>query len=244
MINIENVKKSFQGLYRPVLDGVNLNIAQGDFCILIGANGCGKSTLFKLINGEYKADDGKVLLGGNVYKVSQDINITTIHDLTLLENMILSEIKTPKLMFYRRYRERIIAKLKELNLGLEKFIDQPLKALSGGQKQIIATFMAMNMERKILLLDEHTSALDLNMQKFLMEYTASQIKKLGMTTIMITHKLDDAIKYGNRLIMLHQGKVVLDVTGLQKQALTNNDLLTLFYKYDKENLLPEDKNDY
>lgn len=243
MINISKITKSFQGVFNPVLDDINLSLKQSDFCVLIGANGCGKSTMLKLISGECNADFGKIKLEGDVAQVVQDVNLGTVPAMTLLENIALSEIKAPKLLFYRRYREVVIQKLKELDIGLEKYIDQPLKMLSGGQRQIIATLMAINSGRKILLLDEHTSALDPKMQALLMEYTHKQVIKLGLTTIMITHKMDDAIKYGNRLIMLHQGKVVLDIKGAQKNALKAQDLLVMFHRYEDHLLVSGGEND-
>ncbi|NQY43137.1 MAG: ATP-binding cassette domain-containing protein [Legionellales bacterium] len=237
MINITKVIKSFQGLFRPVLDSIDLSLKQGDFCVLMGVNGCGKSTLLKLISGEHKADSGKIKLSGDVAQVAQDVNLGTVPEMTMLENIALSEVKKPRLLFYRRYRNQVIQKIKELDIGLEEYIDQPLKILSGGQKQMIATLMAINSSRAILLLDEHTSALDPKMQNLLMEYTYQQVIKLGLTTIMITHKMDDAIKYGNRLIMLHQGKVVLDIQGAQKNAMDVQDLLAMFHRYENQLLV-------
>jgi putative ABC transport system ATP-binding protein len=237
MINISKVTKSFQGSFTPVLDNIDLSLKHGDFCVLIGANGCGKSTMLKLISREYHADSGEVKLGGGVAQVTQDVNLGIVPEMTLLENIALSEIKAPKLLFYRRYREIVIQKLKELDIGLEEYIDRPLKMLSGGQRQMIATLMAINSGRKILLLDEHSSALDPKMQILLMEYTRKQIAKNGLTTIMITHKMDDAIKYGNRLIMLHQGRIVLDIQGEQKNALKIQDLLVMFHRYEDQLLV-------
>jgi putative ABC transport system ATP-binding protein len=243
MIKISNVTKSFQGLLKPVLVDLNLSLDQGDFCVLIGANGCGKSTMLRLISGEYKVDFGKVELQGEVAQVAQDVNLGTVPEMTLLENIALSEIKKPGLLFYKRYRELVIKRLKELNIGLEKYIDQPLKMLSGGQRQMVATLMAINSGRKILLLDEHISALDPRMQTSLMEYTRKKIEEYGLTTIMITHKMDDAIKYGNRLIMVHQGRIVFDIKGKQKRTLKVQDLLTMFHQYEDQILVSGGKND-
>ncbi|PPE03388.1 ATP-binding cassette domain-containing protein [Holospora curviuscula] len=243
MINITKVIKSFQGLFRPVINDVSLSLERGDFCVLIGANGCGKSTLLKLISGEHKADSGEIKLSGDVAQVVQDVNLGTVPEMTLLENIALSEVKTPKLLFYRRYKDQVIQKLKELGIGLEEYIDQPLKMLSGGQRQMIATLMAINSGRQILLLDEHTSALDPKMQTVLMEYTHKQVVNRGLTTIMITHKMDDAIKYGNRLIMLHQGKIVLDIQRTQKKALAVQDLLAMFHQYEEQLLVSGGEHD-
>ena len=119
----------------------------------MGVNGCGKSTLLKLISGEHKADSGKIKLSGDVAQVAQDVNLGTVPEMTMLENIALSEVKKPRLLFYRRYRNQVIQKIKELDIGLEEYIDQPLKILSGGQKQMIATLMAINTSRAILRLN-------------------------------------------------------------------------------------------
>jgi putative tryptophan/tyrosine transport system ATP-binding protein len=243
MINISKVTKSFQGRFRPVINEISLSLECGDFCVLIGANGCGKSTLLKLISLEHKADSGEIKLSGDVSQVVQDVNLGTVPEMTLLENVALIEIKKPKLLFYKRYRDQVIRNLKELGIGLEAYIDQPLKMLSGGQRQMIATLMAIHSGRQILLLDEHTSALDPKMQVLLMEYTHKQAINLGLTTVMITHKMDDAIKYGHRLIMLHQGKVVLDIQGAQKKAMAVQDLLAMFHQYEDQLLISGGEND-
>jgi len=244
MLKINNVTKSFAGALTPSLKEVNLCMSSGEFCILIGANGSGKSTLMKVINKECLPDSGSIELGSRIGYVVQDINQGTIPKLTLLENIALSYMryKKPKLAFYSRYRAEIIAKIMGLNLGLKQYINQPLERLSGGQRQIIATLMAINTGSQILLLDEHTSALDPKMQSLLMEYTAAQITKQGLTAIMITHKMDDAIKYGNRLLMLHKGRIVLDIKGKDKKALKVRDLLKLFHQYEDQDLLSSGGN--
>ena len=242
MIHITKATKSFQGLFRPVIDETSLSLAHDDFCVLIGANGCGKSTLLKLISGEHKADKGEIKLGGEVAQVVQDVNLGTVPEMTLLENIALSQFKKPKLLFYKRFKDQVIEMLKALDIGLEAYIDQPLKMLSGGQRQMIATLMAVNCGKQILLLDEHTSALDPNMQTILMDYTYKQARNRGLTTLMITHKMDDAIKYGNRLIMLHQGKIVLDIHGRQKKTMAVQDLLAMFHQYEDQRLTSGDNH--
>lgn len=232
MINIQGVKKSFSHSCKMILNGIDLHLSSGDFCILIGMNGCGKSTLLKTISGEVAADYGTVKVASKIAKVTQDINIGTISNMTLFENIVLSEVTKPKLAFYKRYEQQIIDKLKLLNIGLEEHIDRPLSVLSGGQRQVVAMFMAVNSGRNVLLLDEHTSALDPKMQAFLMEYTAKSVIELGLTTLMITHKMDDAIKYGNRLIMLYDGKIVFEIDGDDKKKLQPEDLLKLFHIYE------------
>ncbi len=239
MLQLNNVTLSFPGTFQPVLKEISLSLQEGEFCIVIGANGSGKSTLMKLISGEYPPDSGKIHCQEPVAQVMQDVNQGTVASMTLLENISLSlmRYKKPELAFYRRYQNEISEKIKATGMDLEKYINQPMRNLSGGQRQIIATLMAVYSGAQILLLDEHTSALDPKMQSMLMEYTARAIAELRLTTLMITHKMDDAINYGNRLIMLHTGRIVLNISGTEKARLTASELLALFHQYEDQNLL-------
>lgn len=249
MLQINNITKSFPGVFEQVLRGIDLTLKLGDFCVVIGANGSGKSTLLKVISGEYSHDTGQIIINKRVCsaqvrskltaQVVQDVNKCTVPELTLLENIALSNMrtKTTKFSFYKRYKLEAIQQIKELSIGLEEYIDQPLANLSGGQRQAVATLMAINSGAQVLLLDEHTSALDPKMQTILMEYTARAISDSKITSLMVTHKMSEAIKYGNRLIMLHKGKIVFDVSGAAKSALTASKLLALFHKYEDLNLI-------
>ena len=236
MLNLKNIVKTFAGSFKPVLSNLNLHLSKGEFCIIIGSNGSGKSTLMKSISGEYAINSGEIILDKRaiIANVTQDINKGTIPEMSLLENMVLSGLlgKNASFSFYKNKSSKIIEIAKELGIGLESYIDRPLKHLSGGQRQMIATLMAISSSPDLLLLDEHTSALDPKMQNLLMEYTAKAIEKNKITTLMITHKLDDAIRYGDRLIMLHQGKVVFDVRGKEKHSLKIDQLLALFHSYE------------
>lgn len=244
MLRLYHIKKTFPGNFAPVLKNISLSLDKGEFCVVIGSNGSGKSTLMRSISGECNIDSGKIEINElEVTKkdrsrfiacVTQDVNQGTIPEMTLLENMVLSQMRNKKdqFGFYSKKEKEIVAVIKEIGMGLEQYINEPLQKLSGGQKQIIATLMAMNSNPKILLLDEHTSALDPKMQRILMDYTAKTIAKSKVTAMMVTHKLDDAICYGDRLIMMHQGEIVLDVQGEEKQALSVNELLKLFHKYE------------
>lgn len=236
MLKLNNIYKKFPGCFDNVLKNINLELNQGDFCILIGSNGSGKSTLMKCISGEYEIDTGEIIIDKKaiIASVSQDIYKGTISEMTLLENMVLSRLlkKKASFSFYRQQIEEIKIIVKELGIGLENYIESPLKFLSGGQRQMIATLMAVTSKPQILLLDEHTSALDPSAQKLLMQYTSEAITKNKITSLMITHKLDDALLYGNRLIMLHQGEIVFDIKGKDKQELTINQLLDLFHQYE------------
>ncbi|GHT97155.1 ABC transporter [Alphaproteobacteria bacterium] len=241
MLQLNNITKSFSGVFEPVLKGIDFSLEPKDFCVVIGANGSGKSTLLKVISGEHKPDSGKIKRRGLVSQVVQDVNRGTIPAMTLLENVALSQMrnKKPKFSFYSRYKKEVMEKIEALNIGLEKYIDQPLGALSGGQRQTIATLMAINSGGQILLLDEHTSALDPKMQVTLMEYTVKSVLDQQLTTMMITHNMEDAIRYGNRLIMLHKGRIVVDMKGKDKAALDAKTLLSLFHKYEDRSLLSE-----
>lgn len=236
MLVLKKVSKTYPNNFQATLKEVDLHLLPGDFCIIIGSNGSGKSSLLKTISKEISIDSGEVITNGNTSVVTQDINKGTIPELTLLENIVLSEIayKDPSLKFYRYSRERIALELSKLNLGLEKYLDTPLCNLSGGQKQMIAIFMAIHSRAEILLLDEHTSALDPRMQEIVMQYTDQAIKENKLTSLMITHKLSDAIKYGNRLIMLDRGRIVLDLDQKQKQSLSLDNLLDLFHKFEDQ----------
>lgn len=235
MLKLINVSKSFSST-QTILSNINLDIHDGDFCVILGHNGSGKSTLLRSITGEYTIDSGKIVINGVdltaksrahlIASVVQDINQNTISSMTLLENMILAYRRShaAKLSFYRNYKKEMLAYLSQFTNGLEQYIDKPLSILSGGQKQILATLMAIISKPKILVLDEHTSALDPNTQQILMQYTSQQIVAQNLTSLMITHKLDDALKYGNRLLVLQHGKIILDVSGSQKAALSIKDL--------------------
>lgn len=246
MLLLENIKKCFPENVEPILNGIDFSLSRGEFCIIIGSNGSGKSTLLKSISGEQSIDFGHIKIDKKdvtlcnrtqwIASVTQDINRGTVPELTLLENLILSlsRGKSVKLNFYQKKRKYVLSIVESLGMNLEHYIDLPLKLLSGGQRQVIALLMAISSNPDILLLDEHTSALDPKTQKIIMDYTANSIRKESMTTMMITHKLEEAITYGNRLIMLHKGKVVLDFKENEKKNLNTEDLLMLFQKKEEE----------
>lgn len=251
MLKLIELTYAFPGSDVPVFKGLNFELQPEEFCVVIGSNGSGKSTLMKLISGLYTPSRGAIWLDGNnvtkqnrshaVAYVVQDVNQGTIPEMTLLENMALSLMgaRRATLAHYRQVEAQVIASIQALGLGLEAVIHQPIKTLSGGQRQMVATLMAVHTHPKLLLLDEHTSALDPKMQSVLMTYTHQSITENHMTALMITHKLDDAIKYGNRLVMLHDGNIVLDVSGEEKAAFTVSALLDLFHHYEDLSLKEE-----
>lgn len=251
MLTLTNIHKSFPGNVNPVLTNINFTLKPCDFCVVIGSNGSGKSSLMKMIAGEYKPDAGAIFLENQdvtklsrshaIAYVTQDVQQGTISEMTLLENMILSlsRTQTARLSFYSRRKTQVIQAIKALNMGLEFYLDTPLGHLSGGQRQMLATVMAVSSKPKLLLLDEHTSALDPKTQQVVMAYTAHAIATQPLSSLMITHHLADAIAYGNRLIMLHQGQIVLDLSGQAKANLTMTQLLKLFHCYTDSALLEE-----
>lgn len=251
MLQLKNLSKSFSSDCKPILQNLSLYLKEGDFCVLLGNNGSGKSTLLKTISGEYTADSGKIVLNQKeitplsmdkratfISSVSQDVNKGTVQELTLLENLSLSLMRGKKASFFSfaRTKNALQEKIASFNLGLEHHINTPLMALSGGQKQIIATVMATLCRPQLLLLDEHCSALDPKAQSLLMDFTAKIIQQQNITTLMITHHLQDALTYGNRLIMINNGKVIIDMDHQQKKALSHSKLLSLFH--DDEDRFP------
>ncbi len=244
MLCLSKVSKFFLDPSHPALKKIHLDVKQGEFCVIIGGNGSGKSTLLKTISGEYGCDAGKIRVEGHditfqslyerskiISSVTQDTTRGTIGEMTVLENMILSSLRGKKssFSFYGRRSKALKESLQKLELGLEKYLTTPLGFLSGGQKQVIATFMAFLSKPKLLLLDEQTSALDSKTQTHLMKYTAQRIQSENITTLMVTHDLEGALLYGTRLLMMHHGEIILDVQGDDKKKLNLKDLQKLFY---------------
>ena len=255
MLKLQDVTKSFPSVFEPVLKNLSFELESGDFAVLIGSNGSGKTTLLKTISGEYSPDSGHIFLGPQnmtkmplhrraklISSVSQDPNRGTIQEMSVLENLVLAQMRGRRALFksYGRHTYDIKEKISALGLGLNHALSTPLSALSGGQRQIIATIMATLSNPKILLLDEHSSALDPKTQEVLMNYTDQIIRDHHITALMITHNLRDALKFGNRLIMLNQGHIVLDLKEPQKRLLSLQDLLDMFQNYEKNTLLQKD----
>ena len=238
-VRLKNIKKEFSYQNKVILNGLNLQLEYGDFCLLLGSNGSGKSTLLKVISGEHSVSDGLIEMDGidvtnlgiskrsnYVGEVTQNIEIGVVKELTLLENFTLSFLKgkNARLGKYNRFKDKVIDILSYFNMGLEQYIDLPLSALSGGQRQIVSIAMVMNSSARIVLLDEHTSALDAHMHNIVMNYTNEIAIKNNLIIIMVTHKLEDFLKYGNRVIFLSKGKIVKDLKGEEKKALTIDSL--------------------
>ena len=250
MLDIVNVEKTFNpGTIneKKALNGINLHLDEGDFVTVIGGNGAGKSTMLNMVAGVYPVDCGSIVVDGvdvtrlpeykrakYLGRVFQDPMTGTAADMQIEENLALAARRGKK----RTLRAGIIAKeraeykelLKILDLGLENRLTAKVGLLSGGQRQALTLLMATLKKPKLLLLDEHTAALDPKTAKKVLDITEEIVRKDNLATIMITHNMADAIRVGNRLIMMHEGQIVVDVKGEEKKNLTIEQLLQLFEK--------------
>ena len=251
MLKITNLYKTFNpGTVNEnrVLNGLNLELAEGDFVTVIGGNGAGKSTTLNAIAGSFRPDCGTIEIDGKditnmpdykraafLGRVFQDPRMGTAPDMEIAENLSIAARRGIKRSLFKwgcpkRDREDFKEILAELDLGLEERLSDKVGLLSGGQRQALTLLMATLKKPKLLLLDEHTAALDPKTAAKVLELTDKLVSENNLTTLMITHNMRDAIKHGNRLIMMHEGRVVVDVSGEEKQKLTIEDLLGLFTK--------------
>lgn len=248
MLEIKNVHKTFnKGTVneKKALTGVNLHLNPGDFVTIIGGNGAGKSTLMNMISGVYPIDQGTIILDGKdisdlpeykraymLGRVFQDPMMGTAADMEIEENMAMA---------YRRGKKRGLAwgitkeekklfkkRLQMLDLGLDERMSSKVGLLSGGQRQALTLLMATLRKPSLLLLDEHTAALDPKTAKKVLDITEKIVTKDNLTTMMVTHNMKDAIHIGNRLIMMNDGKIIYDVSGEEKKNLKVSDLLKKF----------------
>lgn len=248
MLDIRGVYKTFNpGTVneKHALNGIDLHLEEGDFVTVIGGNGAGKSTMLNMVAGVYPVDCGSIIIdGADVTKypehkraeylgrVFQDPMNGTAANMQIIENLALSsrrgKRRTLKAGVTRKEKERYYELLKSLDLGLEDRLTSKVGLLSGGQRQAVTLLMATLRKPKLLLLDEHTAALDPKTAQKVLELTEQIVEENNLTTIMITHNMNDAINIGNRLIMMHDGKIVYDVKGEEKKKLTTADLLEKF----------------
>lgn len=229
----------------PVFTGLDLTIAPGEFVSVIGGNGSGKSTLMNLIAGVYMPDFGQILIDGHdvtympehqraafLGRVFQDPLQGTAGDMEIEENMAMAALrgKNRSLRWNAKKQDatRFHDLLKTLDLGLEERMHQKVRLLSGGQRQALTLLMATMNQPNLLLLDEHTAALDPKTAAKVMDVTERVVTENQLTTLMITHNMQQAIRYGNRLLMMSAGKLVLDISGEEKKRLTVEDLLKQF----------------
>jgi len=248
MLDIINVQKTFNpGTIneKKALNGINLHLDEGDFVTVIGGNGAGKSTMLNMIAGVYPVDCGSIIVDGvditglpeykrakYLGRVFQDPMTGTAADMQIEENLALAA-RRGKRRFLRpgiTAKERTEYKelLKILDLGLEDRLTAKVGLLSGGQRQALTLLMATLKKPKLLLLDEHTAALDPKTAKKVLDITEEIVTKNNLITVMITHNMADAIRVGNRLIMMHEGQIVVDVKGEEKKKLTIEQLLHMF----------------
>lgn len=250
MLKITNLHKTFNAgtvNAKKALNGLNLTLNDGDFVTVIGGNGAGKSTLLNAISGVWKPDSGTVEIDGVdvtnmpehkraafLGRVFQDPMKGTAPDMEIAENLAIAARRGTKrkLIWGIKKNERQGYKelLSTLELGLENRLSCKVGLLSGGQRQAITLLMATLRRPKLLLLDEHTAALDPKTAAKVLEITDKLVNENKLTTLMITHNMQDAISHGNRLIMMHEGKVLVDVSGEDKKKLTISELLGLFEK--------------
>lgn len=248
MLKITNLHKTFNpGTVnaKKALNGLDLTLNDGDFVTVIGGNGAGKSTMLNAISGVFTPDYGTIEIDGiNVthmpeYKrakylgrVFQDPMKGTAPDMEIAENLSIAARRGTKRRLIwglpKKERESYKAVLAKLELGLENRLSSKVGLLSGGQRQAVTLLMATLKAPKLLLLDEHTAALDPKTAAKVLEITEKIVNESKLTTVMITHNMRDAIRYGNRLIMMHEGRIVVDVSGEEKSKLTVEDLLGLF----------------
>lgn len=232
----------------PILRKVDLAVKQGEFVTLVGGNGAGKSTLLNSIAGNVKMDSGRIFLDGHeiskwkeekraglIGRVFQDPLSGTAPRMTLSENLSIAlrrgKRRGLKAGTGKKEQEEFKQQLETFELGLENRLDSEVGLLSGGQRQAVALLMATINRPNLLLLDEHTAALDPKTARSVMQLTEERIKEENLTALMITHNMTDALQYGNRLIMLHQGQIVADFSKEEKAGLTVKDLLELFESY-------------
>lgn len=248
MLKLENVNITFNANTvneRKALQNINLNINDGDFVTVIGSNGAGKSTLMNAVSGSYEIDSGKIFIDGKdmthkkehqrakvIGRLFQDPLRGTAPNMTIEENLGLAYsrgkrrsltigIKKKDISFFRE-------KLKELDLGLEDRLKTPVGLLSGGQRQALTLLMATIVTPKILLLDEHTAALDPKTAEKVMKITDKIVKENNITTLMITHNIANALEYGNKTIVMSQGKLLLTLEGEERKNMTVEKLMKLY----------------
>ena len=248
MLDIQNISKTFNpGTVneKTALDGLSLHLNEGDFVTVIGGNGAGKSTMLNAVAGVWPVDSGKILIDGvdvtrlseyqrasYIGRVFQDPMTGTAATMQIEENLALAarrgKRRTLHVGITRQERETYRELLKTLDLGLEDRLTAKVGLLSGGQRQALTLLMATMSSPKLLLLDEHTAALDPKTALKVLTLSAKIVEEQKLTTLMITHNMKDAIKYGNRLIMMHEGRIIYDVSGEEKKKLKVADLLAKF----------------
>ncbi|MCQ2510017.1 MAG: ATP-binding cassette domain-containing protein [Lachnospiraceae bacterium] len=245
MLKLESISKTFNpGTVneKTAISNLNFHLKKGDFATIIGSNGAGKSTMFNAICGDFLTDSGAVILDGKditfvpqhirarqIGRLYQDPMRGSAPGMTILENLALAAGKGGWLSFITKSEKKAFAEqLARLNIGLEDRMDHPVGLLSGGQRQALTLLMATINPPKLLLLDEHTAALDPATAEKVLKLTKEIVEEHKITTLMITHNMEDALKMGNRTLMMDSGNIVIDVEGDVRKNLTVADLLEQF----------------
>lgn len=256
MLQLNHIAKYyFRGTPNEVaaLNDVTLEIRDGDFISVIGSNGAGKSTLLKTIAGLILSDQGTILLQGrqithepvyrramHIGRIAQDPNESTCAVMTIEENLAMAARRGQRRGLRRAVtsgnRADFRRALSEMGLGLEARLARRVGTLSGGQRQALALLMATLAQPKLLLLDEHLASLDPKTAELVMQLTNKLVTEHRLTTLMVTHNMNQALRWGNRLIMMHEGRTILDVEGDQKAQLRVNDLVMRFHEVSREEL--------
>ncbi|MBQ3134051.1 MAG: ABC transporter ATP-binding protein [Clostridia bacterium] len=250
MLELKNITKIFNAgtvNEKVALDDLTITLNEGDFVTVIGGNGAGKSTMLNAIAGTFPVDEGSIVIDGEditkwpehkrakfIGRVFQDPMTGTAADMWIEENMALAKRRGKSRglswSIVQKDREKYREMLKRLDLGLEDRMSTKVGLLSGGQRQAITLLMASMNHPKLLLLDEHTAALDPKTAAKVLSITREIVESEQLTTLMITHNMKDALAHGNRLIMMNAGRIILDVSGEEKSKLTVEDLLAIFAK--------------
>lgn len=260
MLRLTGITKTFKESGsvedRPALAGVSLVLRAGEFATVVGSNGAGKSTLLNVVAGTVTPDAGRILVDGEdvttwpehrraafIGRVFQDPRAGTAGSLTIEENMVLAMTRgtrrglSPALT--RARRAVIVETLASLGMGLEHRLETPVAHLSGGQRQALAVLMATVRAPKLLLLDEHTAALDPRAAETVLELTRQVVARQGLTTLMVTHNLRHALSIGDRTLIMHEGRIVLDLAGEARRSMDVKDLMEAFRRACGESALDD-----
>lgn len=250
MLELQNIRKTFNANTvneKIALNGLSLTLKEGDFVTVIGGNGAGKSTMLNAVAGVFPVDEGRILIGGSnvtrlpeyrraafIGRVFQDPMMGTAASMGIEENLALAlrrgQVRGLRWGITAKERSRYQDLLATLELGLEDRLTSRVGLLSGGQRQALTLLMATLKKPKLLLLDEHTAALDPKTAAKVLETTERIVRRDNLTTLMITHNMKDAIAHGNRLIMMYEGRVAIDISGEEKKKLSVEKLLEMFSK--------------
>jgi putative tryptophan/tyrosine transport system ATP-binding protein len=246
MLRLEALRRVFRSGPDLVvaLSGIDLHLQRGDFLTVIGSNGAGKTTLLNLVAGTIPPTTGRVWIGGQdvtaqpahrrarrIGRIVQDPLAGTAPTMTIAENLALASRRagrTVRLALPRRRRAEFVDRVKTLGMGLERRLDDPVSLLSGGERQALTVTMATLSRPDILLLDEHTAALDPANAAAIASLTQRFVADLHLTTVMVTHNMEQAIALGNRLAMMHKGEILMELRGLEKARMRVEDLIALF----------------